>query len=291
VSIDPMRRRTLQCGLLVTFALAATAAVSLADVEQGSEGGVDYRVDSSTQDPATIDVRCGPGTHATGGGFGGGMVGAAASILTPLDGGDRDRRPDDGWRARLTGGQGENLAAYLTCTGGKAVYVHSAVLGVAAGEAAKGTAKCPPGTHVTGGGPFAAPRVELDSSYPIDGDDQGSKPDDGWRVRVDSGAGGRTKFHVEAVCQRPQPAYATLSEELAPGIGRAVFTPCPPSRHLLSAGAELSGPADTGSMRDGLHPWDGDDADDVPDDEAYAFGSNAVTASAPKTLTGYAICR
>jgi hypothetical protein len=286
-----MRRRILTVGLLATLAVAGTAAVSLADVEQGSEGGVHYRTDVSTDDPATIDVRCGPGTHATGGGFGGGMAGAAASVLVPLDGGDRDRRPDDGWRARLAGGETETVAAYLTCTGGNAAYAHSAVLRLPAGGAAKGTAKCPPGTHVIGGGALAAPRVEIDSSYPIDGDDSGQRPDDGWRVRVESGAGALTKFHVEAVCQHPQPAYATASEELAPGIGSAVFTPCPPSRHLLSAGAELSGPADTGLMRDGLHPWDGGDADDVPDDEAYAFGTNELAASAPKTLTGYAICR
>ena len=271
--------------------VAGTAAVSLADVGQGTEGGVHYRIDVSTNDPATIDVRCGSDTHAAGGGFGGGMGGAAPSILMPIDAGDRDRQPDDGWRARLTGGSTDTVAAYLTCTSGKAAYAHSAVLKLAAGGAAKGTAKCPPGTHVTGGGALSAPRVEIDSSYPIDGDDRGDKPDDGWRVRVESGAGGPTKFHVEAICRRPEPAYATTSEELAPGIGSAVFTPCPPSRHLLSPGAELSGPADTGSIRDGLHPWDGGDADDVPDDEAYAFGVNALTASAPKTITGYAICR
>jgi hypothetical protein len=285
-----MRRRILLLGLLATLMVAGTA-VSLADVEQGTEGGVHYRVDVSTADPATIDVRCGPDTHATGGGFGGGMAGAAASVLTPLDTGDRDRRPDDGWRARLTGGSTDTVAAYLTCTSGKTSYAHSAVLRLAAGGVATGTAKCPPGTHVTGGGALAAPRAEIHSSYPIDGDDKGNKPDDGWRLRVESGAGGPTKFHVDAVCQRPQAAYATASEELAPGIGSAVFTPCPPSRHLLSAGAELSGPADTGSMREGLHPWDGGDADDVPDDEAYAFGANDLAASSPKTLTGYAICR
>jgi hypothetical protein len=285
-----MLPRAARAGVTVLLVLAIPAAVSLADIDQGSEGGVHYWADTSTGDPATIKVRCRAGTHAAGGGFGGGMNGAEPSVLVPMDAGDRDRLPDDGWRARLADGGGETVGAHLACTQRKLTYIRSVPKTLVAGGIAQGIARCPPGTHVIGGGAAAAADVEIDSSYPIDRDDPGGKPDDAWRVRVESRAAGESDFRVHAICQRPQPAYAAVTDELPVGTGSAVFTPCADSRHILAAGVRLSGPAGSGAIRGGLHPWDGGDPDLRPDDEAYAFGVNQLGASAPKTVTGFAVC-
>jgi hypothetical protein len=268
--------------------LAFAATVQARDVDLGEAGGVRYLADGSTADPADMRINCPGGTHGVSGGFGGGMAGATPSVIVPIDRGDPNRTPDDGWRVRLFGGQGDTVNAFAVCKPGVLAYARGKRRLVRAGDAVRVTARCPRKTHVVGGG-AAALGAEIDSSYPHDLGDAGPRPDDAWRARVENGAG-RERARAYAVCQRAVPAYPSVLEERLPGSGSAIFVDCPGGGPVLGGGLRLGGDPDFGDNTGGLHPNDGDN-DNVPQDEYYTFSSNELSAPAPIPVTAFAICR
>src|SRR5687767_11170140 len=92
-----MRTSIALAGVLV----AGLAATALGDQTDGTAGGVTYRSDSAPigpPDSVELDVSCPAGKHASGSGFGTvSTVAGPVDRSVPVDGGDQDSRPDDGW--------------------------------------------------------------------------------------------------------------------------------------------------------------------------------------------------
>lgn len=85
-------------------------------------------------------------------------------------------------------------------TAGTYKYVATNYLTPAASTTWLGTAACPKGTHVTGGGISSSGSTEsMNNSYPVDGGDAGSAPDDKWAVYLIN-LNGSTNVTVYAIC-------------------------------------------------------------------------------------------
>ena len=115
-------------------------------------------------------------------------------------------------------------------------------------------------------------------------------PDDGWAAlaRID-GPGQRT-LRAFAICAKGRsPLYTTADRSLNPGEGARVEADCPTRRHLTGTGARIDGPR-PGSEIFSTFGFDSDDAREAPDDGAGVFGSVALTATAPRTETAFAVC-
>jgi hypothetical protein len=70
-------------------------------------------------------------------------------------------------------------------------------------EIGKGTAFCPRGTHVAGGGGVGHAQTTLVLSKPIDGSDRDHVPDDGWVVRIRNVYTEKDDFSAVAICAGP----------------------------------------------------------------------------------------
>jgi hypothetical protein len=76
---------------------------------------------------------------------------------------------------------------------------------------ATGVADCPRSTHVLGGGELNGGgygSIKLSQSFPEDSGDGGTKPDDGWEVRVRNGKSHQVPVKVQAICGDTRVQYA-----------------------------------------------------------------------------------
>jgi len=80
--------------------------------------------------------------------------------------------------------------------------VTSASIPNPAGAQSNGRADCPAGQSLTGGGVFGAgfQQQNVNSSYPIDGPDADTVPDDSWEAFVNNNSGSASTFTVYAIC-------------------------------------------------------------------------------------------
>jgi len=95
--------------------------------------------------------------------------------------------------------------AKITTTAGKYKYVETRTKDNIHRHQNSAEAKCPQRYHVLGGGvlnsgPFHTEQVN--ASFPVDGGDANTTPDDGWIVRLDNISGTTHGFEVFAVCAR-----------------------------------------------------------------------------------------
>lgn len=285
----------LCAGLLV----AMFVGVATADDPPTSIGGVTYRhdvVEANSQGSFTVDVRCPAGTHVSGGGsFSESGLAGQIQSSAPADAGDADHLPDNLWRARhyfsaFEAPQGLN--AHVICLPGGLTYVSTVVV-VPSGTTKTARASCGPSRHVTGGGAVLAPAGSVgwvNSTYPWDGRDSGAVPDDGWSARAYNGTGGDAHLRVFATCTTTSPTYWFGVNSIAPGSSGFAHVSCPNARHLVGAGAQLSGPAIDGVLASDAI-GDGPDADHVPDDTVDAGARVSGSSSATRNLIAFAVCR
>jgi hypothetical protein len=127
---------------------------------------------------------------------GGGMM---VNTSAPLDDKDRDRRADDGWRARVDAFRNVSpntlMTVYAVCTfggQGELFYERESDKKLNPNSQDGETVQCPRRSSVVGGGvstnvDFAGGWGEMiNSSFPLDtGEDPNRKPDDAWRADVD----------------------------------------------------------------------------------------------------------
>lgn len=86
--------------------------------------------------------------------------------------------------------------------GAELVYPHSTFT-VTAGTASSGTAKCPSGYKVVGGGVRSTHSDDfVNETGPYDGPDANSVPDNGWLVYMRNTQAGDTSATVYAVCKK-----------------------------------------------------------------------------------------
>ena len=73
-------------------------------------------------------------------------------------------------------------------------------------------ALCPDGFSVTGGGAFSNgiyQGTKIQDSYPIDGNDNDAKPDDGWRATIWNTSASGVNTEAQAICAKLKPKYGT----------------------------------------------------------------------------------
>jgi hypothetical protein len=269
----------------------ALATVALADTNLGSSGGVNYRSDAKAVPnggTAKMKVRCKGGKEISGGGFGSAVLFAHARQITPYDGKDSDKRPDDGLMVRAVGDAGaDDVSAYAICANHHPSFPRDSKK-ISAGKAGRATAKCPQGARVTGGG-GTAPGNVITGSHPVDLGDRDERPDDGWRVR--GFAATAMKLKAIAICSPGATAYRTSSVSVGPGTSTPVspLPECPDAKHVVGIGGAITG--NQSEVRfNAARSADGGDANAVPDDRVLVnFGNQASTPA--KTATAFAICR
>jgi hypothetical protein len=286
-------RGVLTVVFVVVLALAGVAVAS----DLGDAGGVSYRLDHHRFDPGEhshAEAACPKGKHVAGGGF---VIASPNSPGTypvndsfPVDRGDGDRRPDDGWRVTGTDYPAEVVAdSEAMCTDGDYRY---------RAKSKPVDPGYPPGVkascggkhwHVVGGGASLTGTADnqLTSNGPFDGGDADKAPDDGWKALAYIDALD-VKLKAYAVCRRAEPSYRKDHRLLDPMEGASVDAACHQGEHVLAAGIDLDGARDGSTIR-AAYPQDGTDPHDVPDDGSYAFGTDT-SATVSHRLTGYAIC-
>ena len=104
---------------------------------------------------ATVTARCAPSQHVTGGGVAvtGRPGDAEVNSSYPIDLGDADSNPDDGWRARVlsTDGDPRKMRAHAICQSRRVVYA-TATEELNPGSGRTAGAECPSDRHAIGSG-------------------------------------------------------------------------------------------------------------------------------------------
>jgi hypothetical protein len=276
------------------MAATAVAAVGLigaaaagADSDLGSAGGFTYiRGDTATLNAGiagTSVADCPAGTKVVGGGLAPESSPVAESRINstyPIDTGDADEKPDDGWEAdvyNISGGP-KNFAAYAICReSGSVTYRAKRVTDVAPSDSGTATVKCPRGTRVAGGGLFVNGEIALgyvNRTYPIDGGDEDTKPDDGWRGRG---------YNLDISDINVKAHVTCIDARLRYALDLGAFIDCPDGTHATGGGASIPGPA-ASSWLNTLYPFA--EVTNPPD-----AGFVNLFHSPPGALaTGYAIC-
>ena len=131
----------------------ATTQVESYGICSGAE--VKYRLDRgvlpATPQALTLTARCPANQHVIGGGAAAGQIGSIADAYVnssyPIDDGDRNQDPDDGWRARLYGANQTDSVAVAVCAQAKPRYRR-----FAATSSEIVVVDCPANRHVVGAG-------------------------------------------------------------------------------------------------------------------------------------------
>ncbi len=287
-------RRLGVCTSVLVLA-GSLAGIAVARDGLGKAGTVKYGFAVNGQPgPIVAEARCKGGGHVAGGGF----VSFADAGLTklptldsaPYDGGDRDKRPDDGWRTRTaTSSPSAKTVAYANCTRKVPGSYRKKI------EQQSGLApplvkvSCGKDRHVLSGGARTSGADQaITATFPFDSGDPGNKPDDGWAVGVLTD-GGQHQLKAYAVCAKKMPSYRTITNDLEPGTGTAISAECPGRKHVVGVGGMVEGPRHYIDM-DRAVPNDFTDGDEVPDDRADVFLSNDLSAPSTQTEHAYAIC-
>lgn len=287
-------------GRLVLAVTAAVAAASLGvapaalagDTDEGTIGPINYRSTSATASSSggggTPGIECSPGSRPVGGGVR--ISGDWGDSL--INGSQPGTQSAFGLRRWAIG--------WLTFSGGKTYGTSAACMdverklvidgGLIDGESTKVVkAKCPAGTHVSGGGGTGA--GHLNSSYPYDSGDPGRKPDDGWKARIHYPGPEDDFFTVRAfaLCVEFNPRYLESDPVSISGGAVSAELHCHPDHHIVGGGLKLGGDAsDAGLLRATLEDAPSD-PDAVPDDRLLATAGEAGGPVRPMRM--FAICR
>jgi len=239
----------------------------------------DAPVPADTQ--ASKSIRCPSGTEVTGGGAytSGGTVDDEVATSAPVDAGDRDRIPDDGWQAELNApGQDHVLTAYAIC----APFDHLSYVRESAPVGPNGSktvhAACPPGTKPIGGGArttSSSTAIALRQTFPW------NRPNsdfnwDGWQGTANNLTGSSKKVTAITICKHVTEAnYGTVGRLSSTTGLLQTFDKtleCNGSFHTSGGGSSLS--AGTHGELASTVPYDGDDFDDAPDDAWAGWFNN-----------------
>jgi hypothetical protein len=161
------------------------------------------------------------------------------------------------------------LGAVLTASAGAAV-VHVTDDQTFTGPGSLKVA-CPSGMGVLSGGMGTVNGyggILLTGSYPYDGPDKDSAPDDGWKVDVTNRGG--LEVEVDALCSKQKVKYvheAFKFPRFNDGTGSVA---CPSGTHIISGGGRA------GTLI-GLLPGDGKDSDKKPDDKFTVHTESGAT--------------
>jgi len=176
--------------------------------------GLRYREQGRVIPPgrAKLTAKCPAGTEVLGGG--GWVQRAGTSFIResfPVDLGDADKRPDDGWRVGVYNGTAMNLGAMVTAICLKVdrwrlSYRRQVADAVQADNVAHPVVSCPEGSSAAAGGASverAPGEAWLNATRPVDdGSDADAVPDDGWEAYLYNASGDAKKTTAYAICKR-----------------------------------------------------------------------------------------
>lgn len=270
----------------------------LSDTVLGTVDGVRYARESAPFDGGSgygwALAGCGgPRWHLIGGGAS--ATGPAAdtwqAVLTVRDHTDADEVPDDGFEADAFGTPGHKVTAWSICIRDTAMkHITTAVPSqpspLRSGSASCGAARW----HAVSGGVFIATSDSwVGSSYPIDGGDPDATADDGWQGRAFDTVGGAGGFYVSMVCASGVSLHYVNGPGGEVAVGAAITrkATCGAGEHVVGGGVRIGGLVDTGRMIASA-PFDGPDADTIPDDGWKARVHN--TGDGSKLVAAYAVC-
>ena len=145
--------------------------------------------------------------HVVGGGVlapGAGTDVVFINTTMPVDDGDGDSIPDDGWRAfqHLFTGTNASMLVYSECRKGPAPAYRTLSAPVPAHQPVTLNMACNGGHVIGGGAVISGPAADahLAASLPIDLQDADSVPDDGWRATVSNDSSNDLTTTVHAIC-------------------------------------------------------------------------------------------
>jgi hypothetical protein len=284
------------------FALIALAAAQLAAARTnlGTVGGLTYTFEDSASvappDGGSQFTDCPDGKHIVGGGaeIGGNAGESRLNTTFPFDDDDGNSVPDDGWASHFwnDAGVSKSVDIVAVCRKGSFKYRSSAHR-VMAGHARALKAKCPDGTHVSGGGVYvdgAISDVFVNSSYPYDGPDANEAPDDGWKGRDYNQSVTPHMMTVYAICGTKNLDYeigGPVTIDFAGGVGSDVA--CPDSRHITGGGIRLGVAPAAEAHPVTMQLSDLADPDSIPDDRLLAVAG--ISDGTDASMTMYAVCK
>jgi hypothetical protein len=144
-------------------------------------------------------------------------------------------------------------------------------------------AKCPAKTHVVGGGGHQRDASPLSlyssSTFPYDGPDSNSKPDDGWKVRYTTYDQPEYLTAV-AACASVMPHYSSFKYDVPGDVSDEQNVDCGGSRQVL-AGGYRGDPS--------IKPWTSIPHDGGASGDAWQLAMYSSTGI-DQPVTGYAIC-
>jgi hypothetical protein len=261
----------------------------------GSSNGLAYR--SATWENADSNniyaaAYC-PGKRVVTGG--GGDVGPTANDAWIIDSGpdffDAIYVPQSPRKAWTTGVKNTappvtDVTGYAVCAKARGLQFIKKTKGVTVqGDTFGVMVRCPSGTSVTGGGFDSEGNIdETLVTAPFDSGDRGTKPDDGWRVRIIAAQDDR-QVTARAICSRRLDlAYRQNSHDL--GLGDSLAANCPSDAAVTGGGAAVKG--NVGRLRQSIPEDRGTDPDDVPDDRWRSAANGGLSTS---TWRVFAICK
>jgi hypothetical protein len=165
-------------------------------------------VPDSSSGLRTASIACGGAAwHVAAGGAFIATSGSWINSSFPLDNADPNTTQDDGWTGRVydTAGGFGGMSVEAICARGLTLrYVRRAPVRLVAGQTVSRRVACKPSEHVVGGGARVsghADRARVAGTFPYDGPDAGSIPDDGWQSRIHAtSGGGARKVTAFAIC-------------------------------------------------------------------------------------------
>jgi hypothetical protein len=275
-----MRRALILAGLIV-LGLPATGSATTT-----SSGFFTY-VAVSTNAPAhrqTAKVaNCPPGTVVTGGGAYSTGTSLAVEVATtaPYDDRDRNRRPEDGWKAEVNTGAGaETITSYAICAPFTGVaYVHKALKLPA--QKRRGThVSCPSAAfRVLGGGGLTSSRSTKSVLATTGTDDEG-----GWGASANNGTSKPKRLTVYAVCMRIPLGvnwyFEGGDDTYEPGQTSASYL-CDSGDWVTGGGTGVFAGGLAGEIASTAPIDDVSDGDSAPDDGWVSYVNNETGADLP----------
>lgn len=273
------------------------------DTLLGAVDGIKYRTDAMRFDGANDGYAfsvagCGERPwQLIGGGAAvdGRRSSARLSASRPVDGPDADATIVDGWEASGAGSGGPGIRAWSICVRSPGIVLDANSEQVApAGTSARyGSASCDDTTWsaVSGGGFIATAGSRLASTWLLDlPADAGVVPDNAWGASMHDTVGGAGFATANVICARgPSFRYVAGSPRALPAdTVRSFRVACPVRTHVVGGGATVEGTADAVRLF-ASHPYDGPDADRIPDD-GWRVRLSRAAATPPGSVQVWAVC-
>jgi len=129
----------------------------------------------------------------------------------------------------------------------------------------------------------------VNSIYPLDGPDAGSRATEALAVDGFNASGDGKTLFAQPVCKRGQRRYVLRERTLSADVDRGFSARCPARTHVTGGGAFVGGDIGDGRLLS-TSPFDGGDPDSRPDDGWRIRAANA-SVTEDSDVTVHAICQ